>query len=128
MKDIRVYLEEKHIEALKSKATSRVTVSEHIRRALDQYLEKPGRKVSAQPKITHPTVQEVSDYCRQRKNSVNPQAFVDFYASKGWKVGNTKMKDWEACVRTWESRDKSKSTGKIGRAIAACEKAFKDDA
>lgn len=47
-----------------------------------------------------PTVDEVDDYCNERVNHVNPQAFVDFYESKGWKVGNQKMCDWKAAVRT----------------------------
>ena len=36
---------------------------------------------------------------------MDAQAFFDFYESKGWKVGAVKMKDWRACVRTWEKRD-----------------------
>lgn len=53
-----------------------------------------------------PSVKEVSDYCNSRNNSVSPDNFVNFYSSKGWKVGSSAMKDWKACVRTWESRDK----------------------
>lgn len=49
-----------------------------------------------------PTFEEVDSYCCQRNNSVDAQAFIDFYDSKGWKVGNTPMKDWKAAVRTWE--------------------------
>jgi hypothetical protein len=49
-----------------------------------------------------PTVTEVQEYCRQRKNQIDPQAFVDFYASKGWVVGKSPMKDWQAAMRTWE--------------------------
>ena len=49
-----------------------------------------------------PTVEEVRDYCLERDNHVNPDAFVDFYTSKGWMVGKNKMKDWKAAVRTWE--------------------------
>ena len=56
-----------------------------------------------------PTVEQVSDYCQERGNSVDPETFVDFYASKGWKVGNNPMKDWKACVRTWEKRDRGTS-------------------
>lgn len=56
--------------------------------------------------FTPPTVEEVKAYCQERNNNVNPQSFVDFYQSKGWKVGNTSMKDWKACVRTWEQREK----------------------
>ena len=29
--------------------------------------------------------------------------FINFYDSNGWKVGKNKMKDWKACVRTWEA-------------------------
>lgn len=49
-----------------------------------------------------PTTQEVKDYCEQRGNSIDAEYFVDFYASKNWMVGKNKMKDWKACVRTWE--------------------------
>ena len=60
-----------------------------------------------------PSVEEVEAYCRERGNSVDPAQFVDFYASKGWKVGREPMKDWKAAVRTWEQRDK-KPVGKPG--------------
>lgn len=53
-------------------------------------------------RFSAPTVEEVSAYCRERGNSVDAQTFVDFYSSKGWRVGNSPMKDWRACVRTWE--------------------------
>lgn len=52
-----------------------------------------------------PTIKEVTEYCLERKNYINPQQFVDYYTAKGWKVGNTPMKDWKAAVRTWEQRD-----------------------
>ena len=54
-----------------------------------------------------PTVEEIAAYCSERKNGIDPQAFFDFYESKGWKVGAVKMKDWRASVRTWEQRHKS---------------------
>lgn len=57
-------------------------------------------------RFTPPTLQEVTDYCQSRNNGVDPQRFIDFYASKGWMVGKNAMKDWKACVRTWEGRDK----------------------
>ncbi len=53
-------------------------------------------------KFEPPTVEAVAAYCQERGNAVDPQSFVDFYASKGWKVGNQGMKDWHASVRTWE--------------------------
>lgn len=55
-------------------------------------------------RFTPPSVSEVQEYCMERNNKVDPETFVDFYSMKGWKVGNTKMKDWKAAVRTWEKR------------------------
>lgn len=51
-----------------------------------------------------PTVAEVDAYNKERRNGLDAQQFVDFYESKGWKVGAVKMKDWRAAVRTWEKR------------------------
>lgn len=70
--------------------------------------EEP-KKVEEPPKRTRkvfvkPTLEEVQAYCKERKNSIDAQRFIDFYESKGWKVGTSPMKDWKACVRTWEKR------------------------
>lgn len=52
-----------------------------------------------------PTEEEVRSYCIERKNNINPVTFLNHYRSTGWKRGNTKIKDWKACVITWEQRD-----------------------
>lgn len=66
-----------------------------------------------------PTISDVLNYCLERKNKINAEAFITFYESKGWMVGKNKMKDWKACVRTWELREKKlpKSTSKIDSQI-----------
>ena len=56
-------------------------------------------------KFVPPTVDEVFSYCQQRKNGIDAETFVAFYASKGWKVGNQPMKDWKQAVITWERRN-----------------------
>lgn len=56
-------------------------------------------------RFSPPSVEEVAAYCRERGNGVDAQAFVDFYESKGWKIGRDPMKDWKAAVRTWEKRE-----------------------
>lgn len=64
-------------------------------------------------KFTKPTLDEIVSYCSERKNNINAQQFYDFYESKGWKVGSQPMKDWKACVRTWEQRE-NRDTPKKG--------------
>lgn len=53
-------------------------------------------------RFVKPTVEEVRQYCIERNNCVNAEQFYDYYESNGWKVGKNSMKDWKACVRTWE--------------------------
>lgn len=78
----------------------------------DKPPEKPAQSGGGRaPRFTPPTVEEVRAYCRERKNGVDAERFVDFYASKGWKVGREPMKDWQACVRTWERRDRDNGNG-----------------
>lgn len=73
----------------------------------EQEADKPPRV----PRFSPPSVDEVRAYCVERQNDIDPQRFVDFYASKGWKVGNQSMKDWKAAVRTWEKRGGDEANG-----------------
>lgn len=71
---------------------------------IDGYINN-SLSIKGRGKFQKPSVEEVAAYCAERGNKVDAQAFCDFYESKGWKVGNSAMKDWRACVRTWERRD-----------------------
>lgn len=53
-----------------------------------------------------PSLSEIRDYCNERQNGIDPEEFYDFYTSKGWLIGKTPMKDWKACIRTWEKNRK----------------------
>jgi hypothetical protein len=59
--------------------------------------------------VIPPTFEMVSAYCKERKNNVDPQRFLDNNEAKGWVIGKTKMKDWQAAIRTWEKNDFTKS-------------------
>ena len=76
-----------------------------------------------------PSVEEIKDYCKERNNTVDCETFFDFYESKGWLVGKTKMKDWKAAVRNWERSDntgKSGSfTGKVDKQLSSWQNARK---
>lgn len=60
-----------------------------------------------------PTLEEVTAYVAERNSQVDPQGFIDFYSSKGWMVGKTKMTDWKAACRNAESWERwSRNTAK----------------
>ena len=69
------------------------------------HIENKYSKGEIAKRFTPPTLEEVKNYCLERKNEIDAEQFIDFYESKGWKVGNQKMKDWKAAIRTWERRN-----------------------
>lgn len=67
--------------------------------------EKRVKEKARRACFTPPSVDEVREYITEKGYNINPESFVDFYQSKGWLVGNVKMKDWRAAVRTWKNRN-----------------------
>lgn len=101
------YRERKALEA--GNVTSNVSVTDGNDLDIDIEEDKEKDKSNKKRKrFTPPTLDEVFAYCKERGNKVDPQKWWDFYASKGWKVGNNSMKDWQASVRTWEREDNNK--------------------
>ena len=68
-------------------------------------------KIKKRKSFIVPTIIEIEDYCRLRGNEINAEQFYDFYQSKGWMVGKTKMKDWKAAIRNWERNRKKNVKG-----------------
>jgi uncharacterized protein YdaU (DUF1376 family) len=69
-------------------------------------------KEKASQRFTPPTLSEVMAYCNERGNQVDPQRFINHYGANGWMRGKNKIKDWKACVRTWEQNDNQTTTVK----------------
>lgn len=91
----------------------------------DSYCSPP--PPSASKRFVPPTLAEVQSYVAERQSPVDPQGFIDFYASKGWMVGKTPMKDWKAACRnaeTWErwSRTEASAPPKKGLAQALTDR------
>lgn len=74
-------------------------------RELPSYEEDPLKKTQGRKRFKAPSVEDVSAYCNERKNEIDPQAFVDYYTQSDWKLtSGNRMKDWKAAVRNWENR------------------------
>ena len=91
----------------------------------DSYCSPP--PPSGPKRFVPPTLAEVQSYVAERQSPVDPQGFIDFYASKGWMVGKTPMKDWKAACRnaeTWErwSRTEASAPPKNGLAQALTDR------
>lgn len=73
----------------------------------DNDIKKKDTKVSKEKSFVPPSVENVREYCQDGGYRVDAECFVDFYASKGWMVGKTKMKDWKAAVRNWARNNRN---------------------
>lgn len=82
--------------------------------------DRPGVKPPAkQARFAPPALEEVAGYCKERRNAVDAQRFVDYYTANGWKVGKNPMKDWRAAVRNWERGGFSQGKTQNGEALPA---------
>lgn len=98
------------VKSIVSEEKPNINIKENIKEN-----NKDNIKEKEVKRFTPPTLTEVTEYCTERNNGVDPERFIDFYASKGWKVGNQPMKDWKACVRTWEKRDRASPKEEKGK-------------
>jgi len=65
-------------------------------------LDKDKPREAKNGKQIPPLIEDVIAYCQERGFGVDAHKWFDFYSSKGWLVGKSKMVDWQAAVRTWE--------------------------
>ena len=86
--------EEREIEGEQEVGSKKETEKENIY----------GAKAPARSSFTRPTLLEVKEYCEERHNGIVPEQWYDYYEANGWKVGRNAMKDWKACIRSWERR------------------------
>ena len=70
--------------------------------------EKPKRK-----NFVKPTVEEIIEFCKEKKININVKKFFLHYESNGWHVGRSPMKSWKAAVQKWAENnyDNNKTAG-----------------
>ena len=111
----RQYTESRRKNA--SKAYAKHMENENGNENID--IDKKGKRIVKEKgkKFIKPTVVEISAYCDERKNGIDPQYFFDSNEAKGWLVGKnqTPMKEWKAVIRTWENNNKQKDKEKEDR-------------
>ena len=48
--------------------------------------------------FVRPSVDEVADYCALKLYNIDPDTFINYYNSNGWKVGRSSMKCWKSAT------------------------------
>ena len=90
-------------DPIEEKLIDNTTYNNTINNTMNKGVITPEKKVKKS--FVKPTLTEVIDYCNASQANIDPQGFLDFYDSKNWMIGKNKMKDWQACVRTWKRKE-----------------------
>ena len=101
--EIKAKEEQCKISYMKSTPEIEIEIEKEIEKEIYKEKDKNFKK---------PTLEEILNYCKERNNEINANTFYDFYESKDWYVGKNKMKDWKACIRTWEQKINEKKEKK----------------
>ena len=79
-----------------------MTVEEQIKALTARVEELEAQSSKKRGKLFKPpTAREVDDHAASRGLIIDANAFIDFYESKGWKVGTAKMKCWKSSANNW---------------------------
>lgn len=69
-------------------------------------VKKEKKRTTTEPQAlaaaARPSLNDVTAYCLERKNGIDPALWISHYEANGWRVGRNPMRDWRAAVRTWE--------------------------
>lgn len=58
-------------------------------------------------RFSKPTIEQIKIYCEERKNNIDAEKFYNHYEANGWMRGGNKIKNWQACIVTWEKNEKN---------------------
>ena len=84
---------------------------EEEKRTEEREENAPGESANTKkPKaFVPPTVEEVRQYCLQRKSGVDPVRFWEYFDTGGWKDSEGKpVRNWKQKLITWETHGKEK--------------------
>lgn len=103
----------RNLEEICKKSTPEIEIELEKDIEIEKEIDSSAKSTTTKRKrFEKPTLSQITQYCLERNNNVNAEQFYDYYESNGWKVGKNAMKDWKACVRTWERNEYRKPNSK----------------
>jgi phage replisome organizer N-terminal domain protein len=92
----------RNLEEICKKSTPEIEIELEKDIEIEKEIHSSASTTTKRKRFEKPSISDIKQYCMERNNNVNAEQFYDYYESNGWKVGKNAMKDWKACVRTWE--------------------------
>jgi len=68
------------------------------------------KKNNIKKRFIPPTLEDVENYCKERKNNIDAKKFYDYYSISNWKdKDGNQVKNWKQKIITWEGRNNNNS-------------------
>ena len=83
-------------------------------------VNKGNNVCDAHAAFSAPSLDEVRAYCTERRNGIDAQSFMDYYANRDW------PKDWKAAIRRWESYDRTRAKAEPEQTRDEADRAWAD--
>ncbi len=64
------------------------------------------------PLARPPKKEQILEYCRSHGLSVDPQRFFNYYEARGWQLPTGPVRNWQACLESWEGNKYSNPPAK----------------
>lgn len=107
------YRERQRLSNVTLPVTLRNATEKEIDIDIEKNKERESKEKETAKRFTAPTIEQIKAYCQERKNSVDPERFFNYYSANGWKVGKNTMKDFKAAIRLWERNGYDKKKDEI---------------
>lgn len=92
-------------QSLQVEATTVAKVATTVAESIEPSIEKNKEQVKSR-RFKPPSLEEcMTTFEEAGSTSDEGEKFFNFYTSKGWFVGKSKMKDWKAAARNWIKRN-----------------------
>ena len=93
----------RNLEEICKKSTPEIEIELEKDIKIEKEIHSSAKSTTTKRKrFEKPSISDIKQYCMERNNNIDANQFYDYYESNGWKVGKNSMKDWKACIRTWE--------------------------
>jgi hypothetical protein len=93
-----------------AEGSQRAASIEYIEQKEDIEKIEPIERSRAASRFIPPPKEAILYFCLDNNLNLNVDRFYDYYSMQGWKLSNgNPMRDWQAAVRQWVSRDQKRA-------------------
>lgn len=99
-----------------SHTTNQTTSRQHTRMYKNVKEREEIKRGRDRPRFNPPSLEEVTDYFWKIESDSDPQQFIDYYSTRGWRLSKgLPMADWKAAARSWKRRGAERTQEQANR-------------